>query len=212
MATLRTGKPVSELRPPAARRAADASRSGRAEPMRGRVFETARTPEGFGSVGVDTETARSSGPGARTSPPRSIAPWRPPSSSRAAPAGACAPLRSRSVARRRLRRPPGSGRPRRRAADRRWPPARGRLGEAARRRRRGRAHGSLREALPVRLARARERRRWAIVAPPGRLLSVMAFTVTNARIVQIDALVDPKRLAAVTFSSRRVSRSSRGAR
>jgi ketosteroid isomerase-like protein len=31
----------------------------------------------------------------------------------------------------------------------------------------------------------------AVVAPPGRVLSVMAFTVTNAKIVQIDALIDP---------------------
>jgi RNA polymerase sigma-70 factor (ECF subfamily) len=35
----------------------------------------------------------------------------------------------------------------------------------------------------------------AVVAPRGRVLSVMAFTVTNGRIVQIDALVDPERLA-----------------
>jgi RNA polymerase sigma factor (sigma-70 family) len=35
----------------------------------------------------------------------------------------------------------------------------------------------------------------AVVATRGRVLSVMAFTVTNARIVQIDALIDPERLA-----------------
>jgi RNA polymerase sigma factor (sigma-70 family) len=35
----------------------------------------------------------------------------------------------------------------------------------------------------------------AVVAPRGRVLSVMAFTVTNGRIVQIDALLDPQRLA-----------------
>jgi len=35
----------------------------------------------------------------------------------------------------------------------------------------------------------------AVVAPRGRLLSVMAFTVTNGKIVQIDALLDPERLA-----------------
>ena len=35
----------------------------------------------------------------------------------------------------------------------------------------------------------------AIVAPRDRVVSVMAFTVTNGKIVQIDALIDPKRLA-----------------
>ncbi len=35
----------------------------------------------------------------------------------------------------------------------------------------------------------------AVVAPRGKLFSVMAFTVTNGRITQIDALVDPERLA-----------------
>jgi RNA polymerase sigma-70 factor (ECF subfamily) len=35
----------------------------------------------------------------------------------------------------------------------------------------------------------------AVVAPPGGVLSVMAFTVTNGRIAQIDALLDPARLA-----------------
>jgi RNA polymerase sigma-70 factor (ECF subfamily) len=34
----------------------------------------------------------------------------------------------------------------------------------------------------------------AVIAPHGRLFSVMAFTVTNARITRIDALVDPERL------------------
>jgi RNA polymerase sigma-70 factor (ECF subfamily) len=34
----------------------------------------------------------------------------------------------------------------------------------------------------------------AVVAPHGRVFSVMAFTVTNGRIVQIDALLDPERL------------------
>ena len=34
----------------------------------------------------------------------------------------------------------------------------------------------------------------AVVAPRGRLFSVMAFTVTDAKIVQIDALLDPERL------------------
>ena len=35
----------------------------------------------------------------------------------------------------------------------------------------------------------------AVVAPRDHVVSVMAFTVTNGRIVQIDALIDPERLA-----------------
>jgi RNA polymerase sigma-70 factor (ECF subfamily) len=35
----------------------------------------------------------------------------------------------------------------------------------------------------------------AVVVPHGRVFSVMAFTVTNGTIVQIDALLDPERLA-----------------
>ena len=35
----------------------------------------------------------------------------------------------------------------------------------------------------------------AVVAPQGRVVSVLAFTVTNGKIVQIDALLDPERLA-----------------
>ncbi len=35
----------------------------------------------------------------------------------------------------------------------------------------------------------------AVVAPHGRLFSVMAFTVTNGKIIAIDGLVDPERLA-----------------
>ena len=35
----------------------------------------------------------------------------------------------------------------------------------------------------------------AVVAPGGRLYSVMAFTVTSGKITQIDALADPERLA-----------------
>ena len=37
----------------------------------------------------------------------------------------------------------------------------------------------------------------AVVAPGGRLFSVMAFTVTNGKITAIDALVDPERLAQI---------------
>jgi RNA polymerase sigma-70 factor (ECF subfamily) len=40
----------------------------------------------------------------------------------------------------------------------------------------------------------------AVVAPHDRVLSVMAFTVTNGRIVQIDALLDPERLAQIDLS------------
>jgi RNA polymerase sigma-70 factor (ECF subfamily) len=40
----------------------------------------------------------------------------------------------------------------------------------------------------------------AVVAPPGRVFSVMAFTVTNGRIVQIDALLDPERLKQLDIS------------
>ncbi len=40
----------------------------------------------------------------------------------------------------------------------------------------------------------------AVVAPRGRLFSVMAFTVTNGKITQIDALVDPDRLARLDLS------------
>ena len=35
----------------------------------------------------------------------------------------------------------------------------------------------------------------AVITPGGRLFSVMAFTVTNGKITQIDALLDPERLA-----------------
>jgi RNA polymerase sigma-70 factor (ECF subfamily) len=42
----------------------------------------------------------------------------------------------------------------------------------------------------------------AVVAPRGRLFSVMAFTVTNGKIVQIDALLDPERLARLGLSDR----------
>ncbi len=34
----------------------------------------------------------------------------------------------------------------------------------------------------------------AVVAPPGHVFSVMAFTVTNGKIAQIDVLLDPQRL------------------
>jgi len=40
----------------------------------------------------------------------------------------------------------------------------------------------------------------AVVAPPGRVFSVMAFTVTHGRIVQIDALLDPQRLAQLDLT------------
>jgi RNA polymerase sigma factor (sigma-70 family) len=34
----------------------------------------------------------------------------------------------------------------------------------------------------------------AVIAPPGHVFSVMAFTVTNGKIAQIDVLLDPQRL------------------
>jgi RNA polymerase sigma-70 factor, ECF subfamily len=40
----------------------------------------------------------------------------------------------------------------------------------------------------------------AVVAPHGRPFSVMAFTVTDAKITQIDALVDPERLAQLELT------------
>jgi RNA polymerase sigma factor (sigma-70 family) len=40
----------------------------------------------------------------------------------------------------------------------------------------------------------------AVVAPGGRVLSVMAFTVANGKIVQIDALLDPERLARLDLA------------
>jgi RNA polymerase sigma factor (sigma-70 family) len=40
----------------------------------------------------------------------------------------------------------------------------------------------------------------AVVAPGGRVFSVMAFTVTNGTIVRIDALLDPERLARLDLS------------
>jgi RNA polymerase sigma factor (sigma-70 family) len=40
----------------------------------------------------------------------------------------------------------------------------------------------------------------AVVAPRGRLFSVMAFTVSNGKITQIDALLDPERLAQIDLA------------
>jgi len=40
----------------------------------------------------------------------------------------------------------------------------------------------------------------AVVAPRGHVFSVMAFTVTNGKIVQIDALLDPERLEQLDLS------------
>ncbi|MGA9874781.1 MAG: RNA polymerase sigma factor SigJ [Solirubrobacteraceae bacterium] len=39
-----------------------------------------------------------------------------------------------------------------------------------------------------------------VVAPRGRVFSVMAFTVTNGKIAQIDALADPERLAQLDLT------------
>jgi RNA polymerase sigma factor (sigma-70 family) len=41
----------------------------------------------------------------------------------------------------------------------------------------------------------------AVVAPRGRVFSVMAFTVTNGRITRIDTLVDPERLAQLDLDA-----------
>jgi hypothetical protein len=40
----------------------------------------------------------------------------------------------------------------------------------------------------------------AVVAPHGRLFSVMACTVTNGKITAIDGLVDPERLAQLDLA------------
>jgi RNA polymerase sigma factor (sigma-70 family) len=40
----------------------------------------------------------------------------------------------------------------------------------------------------------------AVVAPPGRVFSVMAFTVTTGKIAQIDVLLDPERLEKLDLS------------
>ncbi len=40
----------------------------------------------------------------------------------------------------------------------------------------------------------------AVVAPRGRVFSVMAFTVTNGKIVKIDVLLDPERLEQLDLS------------
>ncbi len=40
----------------------------------------------------------------------------------------------------------------------------------------------------------------AVVAPAGRVFSVMAFTVTNGKITQIDVLVDPERLRQLNLA------------
>jgi RNA polymerase sigma-70 factor, ECF subfamily len=40
----------------------------------------------------------------------------------------------------------------------------------------------------------------AVVAPAGRLFSVMAFTVTNGKITRIDGLVDPERLGQLNLA------------
>ena len=40
----------------------------------------------------------------------------------------------------------------------------------------------------------------AVIAPNGRLLSVMAFTITSGRITSIDALLDPERLRRLNIT------------
>lgn len=41
----------------------------------------------------------------------------------------------------------------------------------------------------------------AVVALPGRVFSVMAFTVANGTIAQIDVLLDPERLEQLDLST-----------
>ncbi len=65
---------------------------------------------------------------------------------------------------------------------------------------RGVAHSHLLHAVPVRQARACQRRCGGRAAPGGRVFSVMAFTVTDRKILQIDALVDPERLEQTHLS------------
>jgi len=45
----------------------------------------------------------------------------------------------------------------------------------------------------------------AVVAPSGQVFSVMAFTVTHGKIIQIDALLDPERLGQLDLSIPRVA-------
>jgi RNA polymerase sigma-70 factor (ECF subfamily) len=40
----------------------------------------------------------------------------------------------------------------------------------------------------------------AVVAPGGRAFAVMAFTVTDGKIVELDVLADPRRLSGVELS------------
>jgi len=49
-------------------------------------------------------------------------------------------------------------------------------------------------ACPVRTTGAGERRCGVVVAPGGRPFSVVGFTVTAGKIVEIDILADPARL------------------
>ena len=40
-----------------------------------------------------------------------------------------------------------------------------------------------------------------VIPPDGKVFSIMAFTVADGKIVEIDALVDPERLAGVDLSA-----------
>jgi hypothetical protein len=40
-----------------------------------------------------------------------------------------------------------------------------------------------------------------VIPPDGKVFSIMAFNVADGKIVEIDALVDPERLAAVDLSA-----------
>jgi RNA polymerase sigma-70 factor, ECF subfamily len=50
----------------------------------------------------------------------------------------------------------------------------------------------------------------AVVAPAGRVFSVMAFTCSNGKIIRIDALVDPERLRQLSLAGHERSRKRHG--
>jgi hypothetical protein len=68
------------------------------------------------------------------------------------------------------------------------------LGDGARCGGRGRPGARLQAAPPVRATGARQRNRGSRRGPRGQPSSVMAFTVRNAKFLEIDLLVDPERL------------------
>ena len=76
------------------------------------------------------------------------------------------------------------------------------LGGRARRRERGEPGDDVRDAADRAAPGARERRgRVVVVVQRAAVLSVMGFTVRDGRIVAIDALADPERLAELDLSA-----------